>query len=98
MVKLIWSPRALRDLDAVCDFISRDSKHYAYLFAERIVALIETIPEQPLLGAIVPEYSQPDLRERRFQSYRIVYRASDEAVEVVMISHGARRLPQIPPE
>ena len=97
MAKLIWSPRALRDLDGVCDYIARDSAKYAYLFAERIVAFVETIPRFPLLGVVVPEYGIEDLRERVFQSYRVVYRLREDAVEIVTISHGARLLPPLPP-
>ena len=98
MVKLIWSPRAVEDLDAACAFIARDSDKYAYLFAERIIALIETIPANPLAGGVVPEYDLVDLRERLYQNYRIVYRVHKKAVEVVAIVHGARLLPPIPPE
>ncbi len=98
MVKLIWSPGALNDLDSACEFIARDSERYAYLFAERIVALIERIPQNPLLGAVVAEYNREDLRERLFQNYRIVYRLSSDRVEVVSITHGARLLPPLPSE
>jgi addiction module RelE/StbE family toxin len=98
MAKLIWAPQALDDLDAICDYIARDSKRYAALFAERVVALAESIAEQPLLGATVPEYQQEDLRERLFHNYRIVYRVRPDAVQIVTIVHGARLLPQSPPE
>lgn len=98
MAKLIWSPRALQDLDATCEYIARDSERYAYLFAERIVALIEKIPQNPLWGAVVPEYKRQDLRERLFQSYRIVYRVFEGGIEIVTITHGARLMPPSPPE
>ena len=96
MVRLIWSPQALDDLDAICDYIGRDSKRYAALFAERAVALAESIVAQPLLGAMVPEYQQENLRERLLQSYRVVYRVREDAVEIVAIIHGARLLPDSP--
>jgi addiction module RelE/StbE family toxin len=98
MVKLIWSPQALDDLDAICDYIARDSKRYAALFAERAIELAESISAQPLLGAVVPEYQREDLRERLFHSYRVVYRVCGEAVEIVAIVHGARLLPDSPPQ
>ena len=97
MAKLIWSSRALNDLDSACDFIAHDSPKYAYFFAERIVKLIETIPQQPLFGAVVPEYNRDDLRERLFQNYRIVYRVFQGGIEVVTISHSARLLPSSSP-
>ncbi len=95
MAKLIWSPRALRDLDGACDYIARDSKEYAYLFAERIVACAEQIAQSPLLGPIVPQYRREGLRERLFQNYRIIYRVSEGAdkVEIVTVIHAARLLP-----
>ncbi|NQU23500.1 MAG: type II toxin-antitoxin system RelE/ParE family toxin [Candidatus Nealsonbacteria bacterium] len=96
MVKLIWSRRALKDLDNACEYIARDSQKYAYLFAERVVALVESIPRYPLLGAVVPEYAQEDLRERLFQNYRIVYRVASDRIEIVTITHGARLLPALP--
>lgn len=33
MAKLIWSPQAIDDLDAICSYIERDSYEYARLFA-----------------------------------------------------------------
>jgi plasmid stabilization system protein ParE len=96
MAKLIWSPQALTDLNAACEFIARDSSRYAHLFAERIAATIETIPSHPWLGAVVPEYGQEQLRERHFQNYRIVYRVGENAAEIVAIVHAARLLPPKP--
>jgi len=96
MAKVIWSPCALSDLDNACEFIGRDSLKYAYLFAERVMALIETIPQHALLGAVVPEYRRDDLRERLFQNYRIVYRVRRDSIEVVSITHAARLLPPLP--
>lgn len=92
MAKLIWSPGAAADLEETCQYIARDSEHYARLFASRIIALVETIAERPLVGRVVPEYQQDSLRERLFQNYRIVYRVGAEVVEIVAIVHGARLL------
>lgn len=93
MAKLIWSPRAITDLEEICKYIARDSEHYARLFAQRVVAMVEKIPEFPQAGRVVPEYHQKDLRERIFLNYRIVYRVKHEAVEIVTIVHSARLLP-----
>jgi len=93
MVKLIWSPRAFRDLEEICDYIAQDSDRYAYVVAEGVVGVIESIPANPLWGAMVPEYNREDLRERHFQSYRIVYRVTPDRVEIVTIVHAARMLP-----
>lgn len=95
MAKLIWSPKAASDLEEICRFIERDSPHYARLFAQRVIALVESIPEFPKSGRIVPEYQQDDIREKIFQNYRIVYRIKPDAIEIVAITHGAKLLPKV---
>ena len=93
MGKLIWSPRFLQDLDNACEYIARESPRYAYLFAQRIVHFIEIIASQPLLGAVVAEYGDQNLRERLYQNYRIVYRVRGNQVELVTLIHAARLPP-----
>lgn len=93
MARLTWSPRATQDLEETCEYIARSSERYARVFAQRVVGLVETIPDHPRAGAIVPEYDREDLRERIFHGYRIIYRLQGDDVEVVSICHGARRLP-----
>jgi plasmid stabilization system protein ParE len=95
MVKLIWSPRAASDLEDICNFIASDSEHNAKTFAQRIVEMIESIPDFPKAGRIVPEYQLDEIRERLYQDYRIIYRIKKDSVEIVTIIHGARLLPEI---
>ena len=47
MARLIWSPRAVGDLDAICEYIGRDSEAAAREFARQVIALAESIPPQP---------------------------------------------------
>jgi plasmid stabilization system protein ParE len=92
-VQVRWAPRAAADLERICDHIGQDPETYAALFAKRVVALVENLAEFPRSGRVVPEYRIETLREKLFQSYRIVYRLRADAVEVVAIVHGARHLP-----
>src|SRR5205823_2711520 len=85
--------RAVQDLDDICEYIARSSQEYARMFAQQVMALAESIPAQPRLGGVVPEYDQEDVRERLLHSYRIIYRLRGDDVEVVSIVHGARRRP-----
>jgi len=93
--KIIWSPKAADNLEEICNFIGEDSDYYARVFAQRIIYEIEKIPDFPNAGRIVPEYQQKNLREKIFQSYRIVYRIKPDAIEIVAIVHGARLLHDI---
>ena len=93
MAKIIWSPKAITELDRICDFISENSEYYARLFAENVLKRIEQLVLFPYSGRIVPEYNQQDLRELIYQNYRIIYRVKRGCIEIVWITHGARLLP-----
>ncbi|OGW14128.1 MAG: hypothetical protein A3G93_03725 [Nitrospinae bacterium RIFCSPLOWO2_12_FULL_45_22] len=93
--KVRWSPRAVSNLEEICDFIAKDSAHYAFLFAKKVNVIIESIPQFPKAGRIVPEYGDENLREKIYNNYRIVYRLKGEVVEIVVICHGARLLDDI---
>lgn len=90
-----WSPRAASNFEGICEYIAKDSKYYAALFAKKVNAIVRAIPQFPKAGRIVPEYNDENLREKIYESYRIVYRIKAEVIEIVAICHGARRLENI---
>ncbi|MFH0926167.1 MAG: type II toxin-antitoxin system RelE/ParE family toxin [bacterium] len=90
--RIRWSPKAANSFEEICNFIAKDSEYYASIFAKKINAIIKDIPTFPRLGRIVPEYQNEELREKLFQNYRIVYRIKGDFIEIVIISHCARRL------
>ena len=56
------------------------------------MAIIKNISQFPFSGRIVPEYNNPNLREKIYQNYRIVYRIKNDAIEIIVIVHGMRQL------
>jgi plasmid stabilization system protein ParE len=92
MDRLIWSPQAASDLQGICEFIGRDSPVYARLQAQRILSVVESLPRFPRSGRMVPEIDDPLLRERIVGPYRVIYRLKTDAIEIVTVLHGARRL------
>ena len=69
---IVWSPQSLRDLDAIHEYIAKDSEHYADLTVARIFAAVERLLRFPHSGRIVPERDEPEIREiiiARFRSY-----------------------------
>jgi toxin ParE1/3/4 len=89
-MRLDWSEPAVRDLQDIHDYISRDSEYYASRFVERLLDAAEQLTAFPRLGRIVPEVRSPDTRELLFSSYRIVYRLERGRVLMVVGVHGAR--------
>jgi toxin ParE1/3/4 len=92
MAELRWTPQAADDLEAITHFIAADSPPYARLFAMDVIASVERLQLFPKSGRMVPELHDPRVREILLGNYRIVYRAGEEAVEVLTIWHGARLL------
>lgn len=87
-----WSEPALNDLQAIKDYISRDSKIYALNFIERLITLIEKLSQFPDLGRAVPEANSPDIKELDFQNYRIIYRLEVKEIQILAVVHAARLL------
>jgi toxin ParE1/3/4 len=92
-----WSEQAAAQLQAIRDYLARSSPGYAQTLAERIIQRTEALAALPLLGAEVPEYGDESLREIIEHPYRILYRASEEQIQIVAVVHAVRRLPRTPP-
>lgn len=84
MTEIIWSPRALADLEEIRAFIAIDSRDWADLTVRRIVTSIERLQQFPESGRMVPERQSPDIREVISGSFRILYRRTT-TVEIVTV-------------
>ena len=94
MAEIRWTDQALDDLDAVCQFIARDSTHIAEVFAARVMSAVEQLEDFPESGRVVPEINRPDVREIFVYAYRIMYRVqpTHRQVQILTVYHGARLL------
>ncbi|WP_343650112.1 type II toxin-antitoxin system RelE/ParE family toxin [Stenotrophomonas sp.] len=92
---LIWSSESLEDIDAIAQFIARDSRHHAQRVVEALLALGEIIEAQPLAGRAVPELGQSSVRERFLYSYRVIYEISSARITVLAVLHGRRLLESV---
>jgi hypothetical protein len=53
----------------------------------------ERAGELPFAGRRVPEFDRENMREMIKRGYRVMYRVSDELVEIVAVIEGHRRVP-----
>ena len=90
MTELIWSPRAVADLEEIRAFIDTDSPAWADLTVRRIVAAVERLEEFPDSGRIVPERQSAGLREVISGNFRVVYRRRATTVQIVTVFRGSR--------
>ena len=90
MARVVWTPQALDDLNAVCEYIAHDSPAFARVFAQRAFAAVGRLERFPGSGRMVPELGREDVREVILSSYRIIYRLERDEVQIVTPHHGVR--------
>jgi toxin ParE1/3/4 len=54
--RVVWSARALADVDAIASYIAADSSSYAGTVVRKILSLTQTLAAFPLAGRKVPEF------------------------------------------
>lgn len=93
MARLNWTEQAALDLKNIYEYISMDSRLYAAIHIKRIREKARLLRKQPLLGRIVPERGDENIRELIFGNYRIIYRfVIQEQIDIITIYHSARLL------
>lgn len=92
-MKTLWMPRALRDLTDIRQYIARSDALAARQWTAQLFSRGNAIATLPLAGRKVPELDEPDTREVFLRSYRIVYRALPDAIEIVTVFDGRRLFP-----
>jgi plasmid stabilization system protein ParE len=93
--ELIWSSESLDDIDAIAEFIARDSPHHAQCVVAALFELGDAIATHPLAGRSVPELNDQAVRERFLYSYRVIYEVRAERIEMLSVLHGRRLLESI---
>ena len=96
-VRFEFSPRAEADLIAAYEQLAERSPAYAERWRVGLFAKIQTLRSFPKLCPIAPESARwgGEVREliygkRQRGVYRILYRASDEVVQIFAIVHSAK--------
>ena len=87
-----WSPRALEDVEAIADYIEKDSSFYAKAVVAKIVAVSRRLVDFPFSGRVVPETGDDAVREFFVFSYRVIYRVEGSNVTIAAVVHGKRLL------
>ena len=91
-IEVKWSPEAIEDLEAIAEYIARDSGYYARAVVTEILSVSRSVGEVPLIGRIVPETGDENIRERFVYSYRLIYQITSEEIVIVAVMHGKRLL------
>lgn len=92
MAQIIWTNRALKDLEEIGEYISRDSFRYAKLTLQSLINTARIIENNLLIGRIVPELKGKNIREIISGNYRIIYQVKGKETAFILIIHHSSRL------
>jgi len=90
--EVVWSSRAVEDVEAIAVYIAADSTSYAAAVVKKIVDTTRSLSRFPFTGRIVPEFGEENIREKLVYSYRIIYRIQNETITIAAVIHGKRLL------
>ena len=91
MAEVIWTVKAVEQVEQIGAFIEKDSPCQARRVVRLIVRETRLLREHPRIGKRVPEVREDRYREIRVFSYRILYKIVDEErIAIVGVVHGQR--------
>lgn len=76
----------------IASWISANRPEAAERLVDGIFAVVERLAAFPDSGRQVPEFQRPDLREIVHRSFRIIYRAEKQRVEILTVRHSLQLL------
>jgi len=89
---VIWSPRAVDDVESIAAFIAQDSEVFAASVVRNILSKTRRLSDFPYSGRVVPEFGNDSIREVFSYSYRVIYQVQADEVTIAAVVHGKRLL------
>ena len=92
-MKISFSNSALEDLKEVQAYYNEQevpevgSRHLTEIFES-----VESLPDNPQLGRVVPEFDEPHIREIIHPPYRIVYMLDSKSIQIIRVWRSERLL------
>ncbi|HEV2146237.1 MAG TPA: type II toxin-antitoxin system RelE/ParE family toxin [Longimicrobiaceae bacterium] len=86
--RVVWSPAALEDVEAIAEYIARDSAQYAAAVVRKFRDTARSLREFPRSGRSVPEFEDESIREKLVYSYRLIYRIEAGLVTIAAVVHA----------
>lgn len=92
-MKILISDSAFNDFEAIKTYYLEEGvPHIGDEFVSDIIRHIETIPDNPEIGRIVPEFGVERIRELIHGPFRVVYLREEKSIHVVRIWRSERLL------
>ena len=91
MAELIWTVKAVEQIEEIGSFIGKDSPFQARKVVQLIIKETRKLKEFSHFGKMIPEVQKEQYREIRIFSYRILYKIiSENRIAIIGVVHGYR--------
>ena len=95
-MKLLFAQSAFDDLaDIQTYYLEQGVPAVGEKLVTEIIAHVEVLTDHPEIGRIVPEFSEPKIRELIHSPFRIVYWLDNQTINVIRVWRSERLL-QLP--
>jgi len=92
MARLIWTERAISDLNEIAGYIASENPDAARRLAKRIEAHLEQLTVHPLSGPVPPEDRSGLYRQISESPCRIIYRYDGEDAIILRLLRAEKLL------
>ena len=87
---VVIAAEAEADIEEIATYVAEQSPASALKLVRELRERCESLADAPRGYPLMPRYEHLGVRRRPFGRFLIFYRASDHAIEVIHILHGAR--------
>ena len=91
-MKLLFTPEARRDLEAIGDRIATENPRRAETFVEELKLSCFEILNFPEKYSLAQGYEKKGLRRKVHGNYLIIYRIQLQQIVIIHIQHGSKEL------
>jgi toxin ParE1/3/4 len=88
--RLISTPDAVLDLDAIWDYVAQDSELAADRVIDELGRHFELLLQFPEIGELQPLLADGIYRRSVVRGYVVYYRAEPDGITLARVFHGAR--------
>ena len=74
MARIIWTQRAITDLDEIAEYIAFDNPEAARTLTSRVSYHVDQLESHPLSGPVISEKPESDIRQIVEPPCRVFYR------------------------
>ncbi len=85
--RVVWSSKAVEDVETIATYIARDSPSYAAAVVRRILDLTHALQKSSTEGSPIAEFKDETMREQLAYTYRIIYKINENQITIAAIVH-----------